>query len=175
MRTTALFAVLLAAALAGCMSERTYVDSNVLTETGSGMFGATASGFVRGDVGELEDFDSSARDMYLSRDERLIEFTGNVPHQSRGASSVYLDIVIANWERVPVGQELRQQGLADPWSAESGDEPALDVYVCPNGEGVSGNADDIVVTRTGGSSFNFRAISSNPEQNLDVDLDLTPN
>jgi len=85
---------------------------------------------------------------------------------------VFVSVQIVNAERLPIGTELRQEGVIDTWEAEASPEPALSVYLCPNGEGVSGNADDIFVTRTGPETFEFHATSSVPEQNLDVDVEL---
>jgi hypothetical protein len=154
-----------------CLGERTYMDPYA---NGTGLFAPTSPGaaFVRGDVGELTGIDNGSEDLWVTRERGAIAFAGNVPYQRRPGSSVYLDIRIANPEQLPVGQELRQEGLADTFGAEPTDGPVLGVYVCPNGEGISGDADDIVVTRTGPDTFTFRAVSSLPEQNLDVDLDL---
>jgi hypothetical protein len=159
------------ASLTACMNERTYMDP--YSGGGYGL-GANALAALRGNVGELADIDTESPEMWMTREPRVVQFSGNVPHQARPSSSVFLDIRIANAEQLPVGQELRQEGLRDTWGEEI-EGPALDVYVCPNGEGVSGNADDIVVTRTGPDRFTFRAISTNVDQNLDVDLDLIPN
>jgi hypothetical protein len=161
----------------GCVNERTYVDpeSNTATMGGWQGFEGTGTASLRGDVGQLGGIDNSAEDMWVTRDVNVLEMSGNVPHQAQAGSSVFLDIRILNGSRLAVGQELRQEGTVDTWSEDVGDEPVLDVYVCPNGEGVSGNADDIVVTRTGPETFTFEARSSNPEQNLDVDLDLAAN
>lgn len=173
MRVVAALALTALSTLA-CMNEHTYVDPASNTAMGDAweLGGGTGIAALRGDVGELTQIDSEARDMWVTRDTNVVEMSGNVPHQARAASSVWLDIRIANADQLRVGEELRQEGTVDTWDVSEADGPALDVYVCPNGEGVSGNADDIVVTRTGPDTFTFVARSTNPEQNLDVDLDL---
>ena len=166
-------ALSLAAISTACMGERAYVDpaSNVMADD---WFGGTGSAALRGDVGDLTAIDNRATGMYVTKDAttQTVEMSGNVPHQARDASSVWLDIRIVNADRMRVGEELRQEGVVDTWDTDQIDEPALDVYVCPNGEGISGNADDIVVTRTGPDTFIFEARSTDTAQNLDVDLDL---
>ena len=166
-------ALSLAALSTACIGERAYVDpaSNAVADD---WFGGTGSAALRGDVGELTAIDNRATGMYVTKDTttQTVEMSGNVPHQARDASSVWLDIRIVNADQLARGQELRQEGTVDTWSATAADGPVLDVYVCPNGEGVSGNADDIVVTRTGPETFTFVARSTNVEQNLNVDLDL---
>lgn len=158
----------------GCVNERTYVDADSNTADMGGWqdYGGTGRASLRGTVGELDGIDNTASDMWVTKDARLLEMSGNVPHQAQVGSSVYLDIRILNGDRLSVGEELRQEGVIDTWSEDVGEEPVLEVYVCPNGEGVSGNADDIVVTRTGPDSYIFEARSTDTTQNLDVDLDL---
>ena len=163
----------LAALSTACLGEREYVDPASST-VADDWFGGSGTAALRGDVGELTAIDSSAGGMYVTKDAatQTVEMSGNVPYQVRAESSVWLDIRIVNANQLARGQELRQQGTIDTFSATEADGPVLDVYVCPNGEGVSGNADDIVVTRTGPETFTFVAKSTNVEQNLAIDLEL---
>jgi hypothetical protein len=159
----------------GCVNERTYVDADSSAYHDDGWdrdLGGTGTAALRGDVGELTALDSHSADMYVVKDERTLELSGSVPHQARPGSSVWLDVRIVNAQQLRLGQELRQEGTVDTFDVDETDGPQLDVYVCPNGEGVSGNADDIVVVRTGPETFTFTARSTNVEQNLDIDLDL---
>lgn len=173
-RLATLAAASLLVVTVGCVNERTYVDpeSSAAEMGGWQGFDGTGRASLRGDVGELNGIDNTASDMWVTKDATLLEMSGNVPHQAQPASSVYLDIRIVNGDQLAIGEELRQEGIVDTWNATEADGPVLDVYVCPNGEGISGNADDIVVTRTGRDTFIFEARSTDTEQNLDVNLDL---
>jgi hypothetical protein len=174
LRLAAALSLALVTVTVGCVNERTYVDpaSNAAEMGGWQGYGGTGTASLRGVVGELDGIDNTANDMWVTKETNLLEMSGNVPHQAQAGSSVYLDIRILNGSRLNVGEELRQEGVVDTWSEDVGEEPVLEVYVCPNGEGVSGNADDIVVTRTGPETFTFEARSTDTAQNLDVDLDL---
>jgi len=156
--------LLLTSAAVGCVDERQYIDPDQALGDAWGN-GAAA---LRGDVGELRGIDTLGTNISAQSDPRWVSFSGDVPHQSRSGSSVFIAVEITNAHRLPIGAELRQAGTSDDIVIE--DEPVLSVYICPNGEGVSGSADDIVVKRIGRESFTFIATSSVPEQNLDVDL-----
>ena len=164
-KTLSILALLSTAAVVGCVDERYYVDPNQQLDSGWGN-GAAA---IRGDVGEVRGIDNLGRDMSFQSDGGWVNFSGNVPHQS-STSSVYVQVDIQNANRLPIGGELRQSGTGDVYAEPDGGEPVMSVYICPNGEGVSGNADEIVVRRVGQESFTFVATSSVPEQNLDIDL-----
>lgn len=161
--------------ISGCINERTYIDEQSTgAEMGWDTWGGSGLAALRGDVGDLsgpDGIDNTSNNMWVTRDTTYVQMSGDVPHQARPGSSVYLDIVITNPNQMRVGEEVRQQGVVDDVYAADG--PALDVYVCPNGEGISGNADDIVVTKTGRDTFTFEARSTDTAQNLDVNLDLT--
>jgi hypothetical protein len=158
-------ALLSTVALVGCVDERFYVDPAQGLDSGWGN-GAAA---IRGDVGEVRDIDNLGRDLGFQSDERWVNFSGNVPHQ-RSSSSVFVQVDIHNAHQLPIGASLRQNGTGDVYGVDDDAGPVLSVYICPNGEGVSGHADDIVVTRVGRESFTFVATSSVPEQNLAIDL-----
>jgi hypothetical protein len=157
--------LVLAATTIGCINEHHYIDP------GQGLDNAWGSGAaaIRGEVGQVRDIDSLGRDIAFQSDARWVNFSGNVPHQ-RSQSSVFVQVDIQNAHLLPIGGELHQGGTGDVYSATEADGPVLSVYICPNGEGLSGNADDIVVKRVGRESFTFIATSSIPEQNLDIDL-----
>lgn len=162
-------AILATTAAVGCVDERDYLDPGQMLESGWG----TGTGAIRGDVGEIREIDSFANGLTFQSDPTWVTFSGNVPHQS-SSSSVYVSVEIQNANRLQIGNELRQEGTGDLYSDDgAGDAaPQLSVYICPNGDGVSGNADEIVVRRIGRESFTFVAKSSIPEQNLDIDLGL---
>ena len=161
----------LIAASVGCVNERVYMDPDAMAGWDD-LGGGDGLALLRGDVGELRDIDNSTENMWVSQEPNAVDFSGDVPHQAREGSSVYLQVRILNPQRLQPNVELRQQGVQDAWDDANTQEPVLDVYICPNGEGVSGNADDIVVTRTGPNAFRFVATSTNVDQNLNVDLDL---
>lgn len=159
----------------GCVNERTYIDPDTAANEMSGWqsFDGTGRASLRGTVGELNGIDNTADNMWVSKDTTSLSMSGDVPHQAQTGSSVFLDILIINREQLAIGEELRQEGTVDVWAEDTTEQgPMLDVYICPNGEGVSGNADDIVVTRTGPDTYIFEARSTDTTQNLDVDLDL---
>lgn len=176
LRLVAAASLALVTVTVGCVGERTYMDPEASATGMAGWqgFEGTGTASLRGTVGELDGIDNSANDMWVTKETNMLELSGNVPHQAQAGSSVYLDIVILNGNELEIGEELRQEGVGDVWSEEGAAStgPVLDVYVCPNGEGVSGNADDIVVTRTGPDTYTFEARSTDTQQNLDVDLDL---
>lgn len=151
----------------GCVSEHLYFDPDQVVDSILGI--GTGAAAIRGDVGEVAGIDNVGRDIGFQSDAGWVNFSGNVPHQ-RGHSSVYVQVDIQNAHMLPIGGELHQDGTGDVYSATEADGPVLSVYICPNGEGLSGNADDIVVKRVGRESFTFIATSSVPEQNLDIDL-----
>jgi hypothetical protein len=160
-----ILAVLSTLAIVGCVDERTYVEPGQELDSGWGM-GAAA---VRGDVGDVRGIDNLSQGMGYQSDGGWVNLSGNVPHQLTD-SSVYVQVDIQNANRLPIGGELRQTGVGDVYTDAEGGEPVMSVYICPNGEGVSGNADEIVVKRIGPESFTFVATSSVPEQNLAIDL-----
>jgi len=151
----------------GCIDNRVYMDP----VSDFGLFGSNGGAALRGDVGQLTGLDTIGRDISFYGEGADVTFTGNVPHQTRPTSSVYIDVAVLNAGRMPIGSSVEQDVAGDVYGAEDmGDEPSLSVYICPNGEGVSGSADHIIVTRTGEETFEFVATSSVPEQNLDIDL-----
>ena len=162
----------LALALAGtvgCIDDRVYMDP--ASDFGGGIFGQNGGAVLRGDVGQLTGLDTVGRDIMFYGEGADVTFSGNVPHQSRPTSSVYIDVAVLNAGRMPIGSSVEQDVAGDVWADDDvGDAPSLSVYICPNGEGVSGDADHIIVTRTGEQTFEFVATSSIPEQNLDIDL-----
>ncbi len=159
----------------GCLNDHLYMDPGE-NMGGGGFYGANGAAAMRGDVGTLVGFDNMGRDISFYADDAHVGFSGNVPHQNR-FSSVFIDVQIENPGALPIGASLEQQGTAyDQWDvvddsgAPLGDAAILNVYICPNGEGESGDADHIIVTRTGQESFTFTATSRNPGQNLNVDV-----
>ncbi len=174
-RLVAAASLALVTVTAGCVNERTYIDPDASANEMAGWqgFDGTGRASLRGTVGELNGIDNTADNMWVNKDTTSLSMSGDVPHQAQAGSSVYLDIYIINREQLAIGEELRQEGTLDVWAEDTTDQgPMLDVYICPNGEGVSGNADDIVVTRTGTDTYIFEARSTDTTQNLDVDLDL---
>lgn len=155
-----------AAASVGCLDEHEYVEA--FAEFGVG-WGAGAAA-LRGDVGQIRGIDNLGQDISYQSGPTWVRFSGDVPHQSRRTSSVYIAVEVQNAHRLPIGGELSQTGTGDLYSDDTDGTPQLSVYICPNGEGVSGNADEIVVKRIGRASFTFVASSTVPEQNLAVDL-----
>jgi hypothetical protein len=158
-----------ASLVSGCVAEREYVDA---PENPFAFGGGEGSAHVDGRVGQLEDMNGSADSLWVDRVDNDVIFSGNVPHQSRTNSSVYVEVTVRNPDRMRQGEPLQQENLGDDFYALEGDEPAMNVYLCPNGEGESGYAEDVVVTRTGRDTFTFNAIGTNPGQNLDANVDL---
>lgn len=164
-KTLSILAVLSTLAVVGCVDERFYVDPGQELDSGWGN-GAAA---IRGDVGDVRGIDNLGRGLGYQSDGGWVNISGNVPHQST-SSTVYVQVDIQNANRLPIGGALRQSGTGDVYAESADGSPVMSVYICPNGEGLSGNADEVVVTRIGQESFTFVASSSVPEQNLAVDL-----
>jgi hypothetical protein len=163
MKYTTVFALVSAGLAVGCAVDEPLEERSPIANGGGA--------FVHGSVGRIVDMDSgSIVDVFRERD--AVQFSGDVPHQSLDDTKVFVSVRIANIDALAIGGELEQEGLKDTWRAMPADGAVVDVYLCPNGDGVSGFADFVRLTRTRDSGYALHATSSNAEQNLDVDLIL---
>jgi hypothetical protein len=128
-------------------------------------WGTPLDGLVRGDAGYFREIDTQAP-FYAYQYEEGAEVAYSADVEVEGGS-VLVDISIGGADRLVVGEPLHftseLQQIGGIW---------LDVYVCPNGAGLSGSADDVWITKREDGTINVVATAEAPDQNLDLDVDV---
>lgn len=130
------------------------------------------AGAMRGGAGDVRDLDNRSDQVGVTKSAGYLGFTGNVVHQNQSGSSVFFNVVINHPEELVVGQPY-SQNVAYGYELLDLNELAVSVYICPNGEGLSGLADDITVNRGDDDVITLTAGSSVDEQQLNMDVFLT--
>jgi hypothetical protein len=136
-------------------------------ETIEGYEGIETEGIVQGDAGHFTGIHTATPFSMTSWSEgsyEELDYMADVPVEG---GSVFVDVLIGGTERLLVGEPLH---FTEPYQEIDG--VWLDVYVCPNGDGASGSADDIVLTRLEDGTVTVVATSQVPAQNLDLDVEV---
>lgn len=165
-------ALAVAALSCGCASPYLfpeYGDSIIIVDGDWAEGGAVREGIVQGDAGNFRDIDTVAPFSvwsYGEGDAQEIGYSADVPVEG---GSVFVDVVIGGPDRLVVNEPLHfppgVTHIGGIW---------LDVYVCPNGNGESGSADDVVVTRLEDGTISVVATAEEVAQNLDLDVEVAP-
>lgn len=158
------------ALLCGCGSPYLFPEDNAyLLDDSWGGAEAQRQGVVQGDAGDFRGINAVAPFWVYPWDEgdyHEISYSSDV---AVAGGSVYVDVIIGGVDRLEENEPLHFR----PGVTQIGGI-SLDVYVCPNGAGESGSADDVVLTKLEDGTITVVATAEAPEQNLDLDIDVAP-